>query len=135
MEKFEGGWSKLRGWMFDLLVTIGQVDRFLAMDLKRMLKEERDEDYVPAADGDLDGELYQKYKSELYGILCSLTEGEAKNVIKGISDVFGDSESSGDGYKALVMLNRRFDSKTFTSLLESCLDVLAPNKIFKRQMR
>ena len=107
MKIFDGDSTKFRAWLFDLIVTIGQVDRYLAIDLKKMLKEERDEDYAPAEDSALQPELYEKYKSELYGILYSLTEGEAKHVIKGDSDMFGDSESSGDGYKALVMLSRR----------------------------
>ena len=71
-----------------------------------MLKDERAESYRPTENDGLDGVLYDKYKAEFYGTLCALTSGEAEDVIKGASDFFGISESSGDGYKALVMLSR-----------------------------
>ena len=58
------------------------------------------------------------------GFLCVLTAGEAKNVIKSVSDVSGDFNLSGDGYNVFAMSNQRFDAKTSTSLLQSFWDVV-----------
>ena len=125
VDKFDGDLSKFRGWLFDLLVSIGQVDSELAKELKVLLSRGLDESWDPERDVGLSMLIYEKYASELYGLLCSLTTGEAKNVLKGIVD----SGFQHDGFKALVILNKRFDSKTAASLLQSFLDVVSPTAI------
>ena len=61
----------------------------------------------------------------MFGVLCSLTTGEAKGVVKGIVDRgYGQ-----DGFKALVELGRRYDTTTATSLLHSYLEVVNPPPI------
>ena len=57
-------------------------------------------------------------------------------MIKGISDVMfdlsGDAKDGfGDGFRALWMLNKRFDSKTYSSILQAYLDVVKPPVIKK----
>ena len=53
-------------------------------------------------------------------------------VIKGIADVIRDPEDKeemngfGDGFRALWILNKRFDSRTCTSVLQAFLDVVKP---------
>ena len=69
----------------------------------------------------MNDEIYEKYSHELYGILCSLTGGEAKTVLKGIVD----SGSGQDGFKGLLVMNRRFDTRTSASLLQTYLDVVS----------
>ena len=107
IERFDGDITKFRGWMFDLLVAIGQVNEGLGKDLEELLRrdiedvqlwdpEDEDEDFQ---------QTYDKFRAELYGIIVSLTVGEAKNVIKGIGDFGRDSY---DGYKALIV----FESET-----------------------
>ena len=65
---------------------------------------------------------YEKYSGEVYGVLCGLTTGEAKSVIKGVVD----RGFKQDGFKALVDLNRRYDTRTAASLLQSYLEVVNP---------
>ena len=108
--------------MFDLLVILGSVDLGLVKQCESLLnKEDLKEDFDAVLY--IEEKLHFKYKGELFGILCQLTGGEAKNVIKGISDSAG---YSGGGFKALWMLKKRFDSKTFSSILGACFDVVKP---------
>ena len=50
-------------------------------------------------------------------MLCSITGGEAKSIVRGIMD----SGFRQDGFKALVTFNRRFDSKSAATLLQAFL--------------
>ena len=59
---------------------------------------------------------------ELYATLCSLTQGEAKSVVKAIVD----KEFGQDGFKAFAELNYRHDRQSTASLLSSYLEVVAP---------
>ena len=59
--------------MFDLSVAIGQVDKELAGELERLVKTSDQDKWRPEEDRFLRRDLYDKYKSELYGVLCSTT--------------------------------------------------------------
>ena len=74
-----------------------------------------------ARDKGISERIFEQYSGELYGLLCSLTGGEAKNVIKGMGET-GVSE----GFKAMALLSKRFDSRTSASLLQAYLEVVAP---------
>jgi len=121
-EKFDGDTFKFRAWLFDLLVAIGQIDGTLYDSLKDMLYRARDEEFDPASYEGVNHQLYEKYKSELYGVVVSLTVGEAKSVVRGISE----SGNNNDGFKALVVLQCRYDKKTKANLLRTFLDVTNP---------
>ena len=80
---FDGNQAKFRGWVFDLLVAVGQINKDLSKELKSIMQKE--EDWNP--DEHLENkDLHNKFKSELFGVLCSLTTGEAKTVVKGMGD-------------------------------------------------
>ena len=64
---FEGDFAKFRGWLFDLNVAIGQVDKELAGELERLVKTTEQDKWRPEEDRFLRRDLYSKYKSELYG--------------------------------------------------------------------
>ena len=83
------------------------------------------EDWDPLVHGELPLELYDEYRGDLYGLLVQLTEGEAKESIKSLAEQDGGI----DGFKALWILNRRFDCKTSASLLRPYLEVVNPPKI------
>ena len=70
-------------------------------------------------------EVYEKYKSELYGLLVSLTSGEAKGLLKNMVDMGGEQ----DGFRGLRVLQKRFDSVTTASLLQAYLEVVSPPQI------
>ena len=59
--------------MFDLTVAIGQIDMGLAGERDRLVKLDDGDKWKPEEDLGLDAELYEKYKGELYVVLCSVT--------------------------------------------------------------
>ena len=63
VDKFDGDLSKFRGWLFDFLVAIGQVDHYLVIEIKKLLARGLDEKWDPEADVMMDKELHQKYSS------------------------------------------------------------------------
>ena len=104
--KFEGDAQKYRDWKFTVLVRIGQADPELSTHVKRMLLEGGKSGGVlpdtwhPVTVGHLHGDIYDKFGGELYGVLVTLTGGEAKNVLKGIYE----SDEGGDGFKGMMFL-------------------------------
>ena len=119
---FEGDFAKFRGWLFDLNVATGQVDKELAGELERLLKIPEQDKWRPEEDRFLRRDLYERYKSELYGILCSTTQGEPKNIVRSIVDAHSDQ----DGFRAILALNHRYDQRTTATLLQASLDVVGP---------
>ena len=119
---FEGDFAKFRGWLFDLNVAIGQIDKELAGELERLLKTTEQDKWKPEEDRFLQRDLYDKYKNELYGVLCSTTQGEPKNIVRSIVDAHSDQ----DGFRALMALNHRYDQRTTATLLQASLDVVGP---------
>ena len=129
IEQFAGDAQVYRSWLFDLLVSIGWVDGGLADLLTAICKKGYDEKWDPFDCEILRAypehmSLYNKYASEMYGLLCSLTTGEAKSIVKEVSD-----RGFKDGFRALVVLNNRYDSKTAASMLRAFTDVVNPTQI------
>ena len=128
VEKFDGDVQKYRGCRFDLLVGIGQVDDRLGREIKRMLGKVGDvkgvisDHWDPVGDGGMPKDLHEKYQGELYGILCSLTGCEAKNILKGMQE----ASDGMDGFKGIMFLEKRFDARTSASLLQAYLGVVTP---------
>ena len=117
VERFSGDPKGYRHWLFELLVAIGQVDKGLARDLNTILSRDRErgevERWVIEDEVDIDEDRFHQYSGELYGVLVSLTSGEARNILRGMAD----KGEAYNGYKGLLLLNKRFDSKTTASLL------------------
>ena len=129
VDKFEGDMSKFRSWKFDLGVAIGQLDNPLAEKMDALVRgfpdEMAPEQWDPNVHGGLDIPTYEKYRGELYGVLVQLTGGEAKNIVRGIVE----AGSGKDGFKALLLLNRRYDCRTQASLLQAFLEVVNPPQL------
>ncbi len=119
---FEGDFAKFRSWLFDLSVAIGQVDKELAGELERLLKIPEQDKWRPEEDRLLRRDFYERYKSELYGILCSMTQGEPKHIVRSIVG----AHSEQDGFRAILALNHRYDQRTTATLLQASLDVVGP---------
>jgi hypothetical protein len=124
ISSFEGDTGKLRGWLFDLTVATGQVDEGLAGELVRLHKLDDGDKWKPEEDRFLKTDLCEKYDGELYGVLCSVTRGEPKNIVRGI----GDAHSDQDGFRAILVLDQRYDQRTTATLLQAFLDAVGqPN--------
>lgn len=81
--KFDGDVTKLRGCMFALMVAIGQVDSRSAKEINRLEGENVADKWNPEREESVDEEFHENRTSELHGILCLRTPGEAKGILKG----------------------------------------------------
>jgi len=131
VDKFEGNPAKFKSWIFDLITAVGSVDLNLAKDLKNLLKarpklEVNDGVFYFPGDYEVD---HNKYKGELYALIVALTTGEAKCVVRGISEKGWDA----DGYLALCMLQSRYDANTAASLLQCVMEVVNPPALKNHQ--
>ena len=54
------------------------------------------------------GENYEERLHELFGVLVSSCDGDTKLILRGMED----SGKPTDGYKALIVFQHRFDTKT-----------------------
>ena len=82
------------------------MDGNLASGLEHLLGRGLDDRWDPKTDAILQSDgiakaAYEKYSGEVYGVLCGLTSGEAKSVIKGVVD----RGLRQDGFRALVDFN------------------------------
>eukprot|EP00973_Karenia_brevis_P057144 7949515-Karenia_brevis.AAC.1 len=73
MDKFTGDANQFRMWSFNLKVSIGQIDNQLAEEVSLILSREDKSrfpsDWDPAQDRMVDKIIYDKYRTELYGVL------------------------------------------------------------------
>ena len=122
MDSFDRDRAKFRRWMFDFAICIGQLDKGLSDQIRMGMASNKsgDDKWDPKDDGDIDQELYQKYAGELYCVLCTLTTGEPKNLVRGI----GEGGFGQDGYEALVILNKRYDTRNGATLLHAFLEIV-----------
>ena len=131
MDRFSGEMGKFRNWVFDLTVAIGEVDLELSNDIRELVKKGngdlKAEGWDPLGDDRLTKRVgfegrYRMYKGPLYAVLCSLTDGEAKNILR----CMDDNGMGYDGFKGIMALGKRFDVRTKASMLQAYLDVVAP---------
>ena len=114
IERFDGDPNHYRGWIFELVVALGQVDGELQQEVEKLVLGNEDVvGKVPMGmwepKGVVKPYIYSMYRTELYGLLVSLTGGEAKGILKGMLD----TRMPADGFKALVILRRRFEKVVF----------------------
>ena len=82
MDRFDGDITKFRVWKFDLGIALGQVDKPLSDELDRWFRAVNEDepavkwDPVKHNSGMLDLRIWQKFSSELYAVLVSLTGGK-----------------------------------------------------------
>ena len=140
VDKFDGNQSKFKSWLFDLLTALGSVDPTVARDIRDVLKlrakivVELGEWVIPQ-NLSLDCPIGQgpsnhtKFKAELYALIVGLTTGEAKTVVRGISEKGYDP----DGFLALLMLQARYDANTAASLMQCVMEVVSPPTLKNHQ--
>jgi hypothetical protein len=122
MDKFEGDVGKFRSWIFDLEVALGSIDSELGKVVKALLRENIPDPSEANMDQNLDQDTQDKYSTELYGVICGLTSGEAKKIVRSISE----KHNMQCGFSALVALNNRFDARTPGNLLTAVMAAMSP---------
>jgi hypothetical protein len=122
MEKFGGEDGRWQEWIFNLVVTVGGVDRGCVAAMEKVLKECSGPLSETTLDFVIEQEVKAKFANELYGVLCSLTTGEANVVVRSVI-------AKGVGYcgfSALHVLNLRFNPKTPALVLQHLGLVINP---------
>eukprot|EP00973_Karenia_brevis_P054265 7539389-Karenia_brevis.AAC.1 len=75
-----------RMWMFNFTVALGQVDAKLSDEVRKLINREDlgklPDSWDPSRDVGIDSEIYRKFKTELYGVLVSLTSGEPLGIMR-----------------------------------------------------
>ena len=79
------------------------------------------------AHGGMDEGLWQRYRFDLFGLLSSLTSGEAKGILTSMLE--DGSEENVCGFKALWLFRKRWNVQTFSTKLFAFLKVVNPPKI------
>ena len=70
-------------------------------------------------------DVKSKYGSELFGVLCSLTGGEANVVVRSVIQ----KGAGYCGFAALCVLSQRFNPKTPARILQYLTTVLNPTPV------
>ena len=125
MEGFEGKEGKWQEWIFNLLVCVGQVEAECVLAMEEMLKETLSLTTLNETKDKVGEERFGKYSSELFGVLCSLTSGEANVIVRSVvGKGFGFC-----GFSALSFLNNRYNPKTPARLLQCLTEVISPGVV------
>ncbi len=88
--------------------------------------------YIDDIDAPNNRGSFQKYAGELFGILCHLTSGDAKLLVRGVPDSGTSAQSTfceQDGFLALYLLDKRYNSKSTGNLIKCFRDAINPPKI------
>ena len=133
MDKFTGADGTWQEWSFNLLMTVTQVEETLGKSLEEIKKKDEPlsdhmfegtdafKDYMFFKDSDR-----IKYGGALYGVLCSLTGGEANSVVRNVSLGINGSRC---GFRAYYALNQRYNPKTTTRMLQCLTQAVSPVKV------
>ena len=89
MKNISEGWKNsegYRGWLFDLIMVLNQLDSSLSEEINKVLETCGNEgerwDHV----GNMGLDIWEKYHNELYTVISALTTGTAKTALKGLYD-------------------------------------------------
>ena len=122
IEKFGGDPGNWQEWLFGVCVAIGAVASDCVVAMEDVIKNSGTIKNVAELDMVLDEEMKDKYGSELFGVLCSLTSGEANVVVRSILQ----KGAGYCGFAALCVLSQRFNPKTPARILQFLTTVLNP---------
>ena len=84
LEKFEKDESKWGDWVFNLFVVVSGVDKECAGAMEVMLKETLTVVNEMEVDLKVGTDLREKFGGELFGVLCSVTSGEANMIVRSV---------------------------------------------------
>jgi hypothetical protein len=123
LDKFTGEEGKWQEWFFNLMVTLGNLDIKLVNAFEAFIRETTGP-WTPGSltETMLPSDVKDKFASELFGLLCNLTSGEANIVVRSILD----KGAGYCGFAAMHVLNVRFNPKTPTRILQFLSVVVQP---------
>ena len=106
-------------------MAVSGVDKECAGAMEVMLKETLTVVNEMEVDLKVGTDLREKFGGELFGVLCSVTSGEANMIVR---SVVGKGVGY-CGFTALYLLGQRFNPKTPAKLLQCVLEVVRSGKM------
>ena len=123
IDKYGGEVGKWQEWLFNLCVAVSGVSPECVVVMEDVVKKAGLIKDITAIT--VDATIKDKFGSELFGVLCSLTAGEANVVVRSVVQ-------KGVGYcgfAALCLLSQRFNPKTPARILQYLTTVLNPTPV------
>lgn len=121
VEKFSGGEDAWKAWEFDFKVALRAADAVMGEALEAVELESKMvtiANFMELDDVKWDG--LEERSKELYDILCMLTTGEAKAIIREVP--------GGDGVMAWQLLTKAYARKTLARTLRRYREVMNPRQ-------
>ena len=114
MDKFTGAEGTWQEWSFNMSMTVTQVDHKLgeALEEMRLVKSQISANMfteVGSPFKKISYEMLSSYTAALYGVMCSLTSGEANAIVRNVSQKLDAKKC---GFTAFYALNVRFNPNT-----------------------
>ena len=132
LDKFTGAEGTWQEWSFNMLMTVAQVDPTLGQGLEELKKDVKpltDDMFISGSSlagfEYLDLDMCTNFGPALFGVMCSLTGGEANAIVRGVS-VNGGHRC---GFRAFYALNLRYNPKTPARMLRFLTQVVNPAQV------
>ena len=122
IEKYSGESGKWQEWLFGVCVAVSGISPECVMAMEDVVKKAGMIRDITTLDELVNLEVKHKFGSELFGVLCSLTAGEANVVVRSVLQ----KGAGYCGFAALCMLSQRFNPKTPARILQFLTTVLNP---------
>ena len=124
-DKYTGVAGTWQEWSFNFVNATSGVNKAVGLVLERIGQQCETQLTPDNLRKVVSDELCQKHGAELFGVLCSLTGGDANGVVRGILA----KHNMRCGFAAYFMLNVRFNPKTPARALQFLHTVVNPNPI------
>ena len=132
LEKFTGAEGTWQEWSFNMSMTITQVDPKLGEALDEIRLKSKSPISADMFDVEsspftkIDDDMLKSYSAALYGVMCSLTGGEANAIVRNVSQKL---EAKKCGFIAFYALNVRFNPRTPARKLQFFAQVVSPVQV------
>ena len=122
IEKYSGDASKWQEWLFGVCVAVGAVSPECVLSMEGVIKGSGAISDITKLGETVDPTVQAKFGAELFGVLCSLTGGEANVVVRSVIQ----RGAGYCGFAALCLLSQRFNPKTPARVLQFLTAILNP---------
>lgn len=123
IDKYSGEPGKWQEWLFNVCVAISSVSSECVVAMEEIVKKAGEVKDVTTIE--VNRVIRDKFGSELFGVLCSLTAGEANVVVRSVVQ----KGAGYCGFAALCLLSQRFNPKTPARILQFLSVILSPTPV------
>lgn len=125
IEKYNGEAGKWQEWLFGVCVAVSGVAAECCLAMEEVVKASGTIKDIVKLEEVVTQTVRGRYGSELFGVLCSLTGGEANVVVRSVIQ----KGAGYCGFAALCVLSQRFNPKTPARILQYLTTVLNPTPV------